>query len=267
MSHRPLSNPDAGKFDNSFDNSFDDASDARRSAWRGFAALCQHALPQSCAFCAAPCGSALVCAACSAALPRIAFACPRCALPAWNGAVCGACLASTPPFAAAYAAIEYAFPFDRLLQSFKYGGRLALADFLAEAICAAVVKRPPNHPMPDAVLALPLAPSRQRARGFDQAAEIARRVARITGIPMATGLRRVRDTPAQAAMPWKDRARNVRGAFVADPSLSGLRIAIVDDVMTTGATLASAASAALRSGALTVEAWAVARTLPPAHPP
>jgi len=267
MSHRPLSNPDAGKFDNSFDNSFDDASDARRSAWRGFAALCQHALPQSCAFCAAPCGSALVCAACSAALPRIAFACPRCALPAWNGAVCGACLASPPPFAAAYAAIEYAFPFDRLLQSFKYGGRLALADFLAEALCAAVVKRPPNHPMPDAVLALPLAPSRQRARGFDQAAEIARRVARITGIPMATGLRRVRDTPAQAAMPWKDRARNVRGAFVADPSLSGLRIAIVDDVMTTGATLASAASAALRSGALTVEAWAVARTLPPAHPP
>jgi predicted amidophosphoribosyltransferase len=92
-------------------------------------------------------------------------------------------------------------------------------------------------------------------------------VARITGIPLSTGLRRARDTPAQAALPWKDRARNVRGAFVADPSLAGKRIAIVDDVMTTGATLASAASAALRAGALSVEAWAVARTLPPAHPP
>jgi len=258
----PLSNPGAEKFDNFIDVS----SDARRVAWRGLAKLCQHALPQSCAFCAAPCGSSLVCATCSNALPRIAFACPRCALPAWNGAVCSACLLIPPPFAAAYAAFEYAFPLDRLLQAFKYGGRLALADFLAEALCAAVAHRPPNHPIPDAVVALPLAPSRQRARGFDQATEIARRVARITGVPMATGLRRARDTPAQAALPWKDRAKNVRGAFVADSSLSGMRIAIVDDVMTTGATLASAASAALLAGALAVEAWAVARTLPPAHP-
>jgi ComF family protein len=271
MSPWPLSNPGAEKFDNSSavaaENPDDVCRGTRRFAWSGLARLCQQALPQSCAFCAAPCGSALVCAACSAALPRIAFACPRCALPAWNGAVCGACLTSPPPFAAAYAAIEYAFPFDRLLHAFKYGGRIALADFLAEALCSAVAHRPPNHPLPDAVVALPLAPSRQRARGFDQAAEITRRVARMTGIPMVAGLRRARDTPAQAALPWKDRARNVRGAFVADPSLSGMRIAIVDDVMTTGATLASAANAALRIGARSVEAWAVARTLPPAHPP
>jgi ComF family protein len=279
MSPWPLSNPAPEKFDNLFENTVDssigslvdDTNDATRnarwSAWRRLARVCQRALPQSCAFCASPCGSSLVCAACSNALPRIAYACPRCALPAWNGAVCGACLISPPPFAAAYTAFEYAFPFDRLLHSFKYGGRLALANFLADALCAAVARRPPNHPLPDAVVALPLAPSRQRARGFDQATEIARRVARITGIPLATGLRRARDTPAQAALPWKDRARNVRGAFVADRSLSGIRIAIVDDVMTTGATLASAASAALRAGAPSVEAWAVARTLPPAHPP
>jgi len=90
-------------------------------------------------------------------------------------------------------------------------------------------------------------------------------VARMTGVPLTTGLRRTRDTPAQAALPWKQRAANVRGAFVADASLAGRHIAIIDDVMTTGATIASAASAVLRAGARGVEAWTVARTLPPAQ--
>jgi len=251
-----LSNFEVGKFDKSRVD--------RSSAWVVLAKLCQRALPQNCAFCAAPCGNLLVCVACQAGLPRIAGACRVCALPVPGGAICGACVARPPPFAAAFAAFAYDFPLDRLLHAFKYGGRLAHAEFFAEALSAAVALRPPDMRWPDALVALPLAPSRQRARGFDQSAEIARRVARRTGVPMMPGLRRTRDTPAQAALPWKDRARNVRGAFAADPSLRGMRIAIVDDVMTTGATLAEAAGAALRAGARGVEAWAVARTLPPA---
>jgi len=259
MSPWSLSNFPSAKFNN-FDG-------PRPSAWHAVAKTCQRALPQSCALCAAPCGSALVCAACCAGLPRIASACPLCALPAPGAAVCGTCLARPPPFAAAFAAFAYAFPLDRLLHAFKYGGRLAHADFFAEALSASVAQRPAGKPWPDALVALPLAPARQRARGFDQAAEIARRVARITGVTMAPGLHRTRDTPAQAALPWKERAKNVRGAFAADSSLGGQRIAIVDDVMTTGATLVSAADAVLRAGALNVEAWAVARTLPPAQLP
>jgi ComF family protein len=259
MSPWTLSNSAAGKFNN-YDR-------PRSSAWLGLVKVCRRALPQSCAFCAAPCGTLLVCAACCAGLPRITSACPLCALPASAGAVCGACLARPPPFAAAFAAFAYAFPLDRLLHAFKYGGRLSHADFFADALSQRVAQRPEGKSLPDVLVALPLAPSRQRARGFDQASEIARRVARITGVPMTTGLRRTRDTPAQAALPWKERAKNVRDAFAADPSLGGTRIAIVDDVMTTGATLASAANAVLRAGALGVEAWAVARTLPPAQPP
>lgn len=233
------------------------------------ARACRAALPQQCAFCLAPCGTLLVCTACCEGLQRIENACPLCALPGPGGprgAPCGACLARPPPFAAAFAAFAYAFPLDRLLQAFKYGGRLAHAEFFATALCAKVAQRPAAMPWPDALVALPLAQSRQRERGFDQAAEIARRVARLTGLPMLSGLRRTRDTPAQAALPWKERARNVRNAFAAGPAFAGRRVAIVDDVMTTGATLASAANALLRAGASGVEAWAVARTLPPAQP-
>ncbi|MEO5766636.1 MAG: phosphoribosyltransferase family protein [Casimicrobiaceae bacterium] len=168
------------------------------------------------------------------------------------------------PFSAAVAAWVYAFPADRLIHAFKYGGQLALAEPLADALCDAVARRAGS--IPDALVALPLAPSRQRERGFNQAGEIARRVAVSIGRPLIAGLARTRDAPPQASLAWSQRARNVRGAFEASACLAGRRVAIVDDVMTTGATLAAAALAARRAGALDVEAWVVARTLPPSTP-
>jgi ComF family protein len=115
--------------------------------------------------------------------------------------------------------------------------------------------------LPDAVVALPLAPARQRARGFNQAAEIARSVARDCALPLAGGLARVRDAPPQAGLQRSARISNLRDAFACDTSLAGRRVALVDDVMTSGATLAAAAQALRRAGAAGVEAWVVARTL------
>jgi ComF family protein len=241
---------------------------APRGLARAAHRLLRLALPQACALCAARAGDALVCGACTAALPRLPPACPVCALPTPGGEVCGACLRHPPPFAATVAPLLYAFPVDRLLQQLKYAGRLAYAEWaaaiLAGRAAVALAARDPVE-RPQRIVALPLAASRQRERGFNQAQEIAARVARRVGLPLARVLERRVQTVPQAALPWSERVGNVRGAFAvrrAD-TLRDARIALVDDVMTTGATLAEAARVLRHAGAAHVECWVVARTLPP----
>jgi len=238
------------------------AFDSVRRSALGAARL---ALPQRCELCAGVSGTALVCGACMRDLPWLPRACPVCALPS-GGSVCGHCLSDPPAFDATIAAFLYAFPIDRLIHSLKYQGRLALAEWCADAILAR--REPANSGVrsrPDRLIALPLAVLRQRERGYNQALEIARVIGARTGIPLLSrGFSRVRATPPQAALPWTERAKNVRGAFACDSDLSGLAIALVDDVMTTGASLAEAAKVLKASGAVSVENWVVARTLPPA---
>ena len=174
---------------------------------------------------------------------------------------CGACLGRPPPFDAAVAAWAYAFPIDRLLHALKYGGSLALAEPFGQALASAAATR--NDCRVDALVPLPLSTARQRERGFNQAYEIARHVAAHLGVPLVRGLARIRDSAPQATLAWDARVRNLRGAFAANVSVRGRHVAIVDDVMTTGATLAAAANALRRAGACRVEAWVVARTPPP----
>ena len=225
------------------------------------------ALPQRCELCAGVSGTELVCNACMADLPWLSSACPVCALPTLGGSVCGQCLNAPPAFDATIAAFSYAFPIDRLIHSFKYQGRLALAEWCADAVLARRERAGAGiASRPQRLIALPLAVERQRERGYNQAQEIARTISARTGIPLLSrALLRVRATPPQAALPWTERAKNVRGAFACDLDLSGLTIAVVDDVMTTGASLAEAAKILKASGAASVENWIVARTLPPAR--
>jgi ComF family protein len=242
----------------------------RVSAWH---ALLRSGLPQRCVLCAGAAGTALVCASCARGLPRLASPCPVCALPSGaaglaggTAATCGACLGHPPPYAATLASFVYAFPVDRLLQALKYGGRVALADYagaeLAATVAAALAADGPGR-RPQVVCAMPLAPARQRERGFNQAQELARHVAAALGLPLAAPLERRRHGDPQAALAWSARVRNVAGAFTCTGDVRGMRIALVDDVMTTGATVAAAATALLDAGAAAVEAWVVARTLPP----
>ena len=166
----------------------------------------------------------------------------------------------SPAFEATEAPFLYAFPLDRLIQAFKYNGNLSLAGWLAGQMIA----NRALAPAADVIVAMPLAPRRQRQRGFNHALEIARSLSRRTGIPVdGGGLRRVRETPAQATLPWIARAINVSGAFAANESFAGKTVIVIDDVMTTGASLNEVARTLKAAGASRVENWLVARTLPP----
>jgi len=214
-------------------------------------------LPQDCVLCQATSGERLLCDACERDLPASRAACPRCALDTTDGAECGACLADPPHFDASRAAFAYSHPADSLVQALKYGGQLALAGFFAQKLQQRV-GRPEGI---DLIVPLPLHPQRLAERGFNQAAEIARALSRAIGVRMDAQLAtRVRDTAPQTSLPWRERAANMRRAFSCERDLSGLRIAVIDDVMTTGATLNEFARTLKKSGAARVENWVVART-------
>jgi len=256
----PLSNANARRFDCFRPLSSVGMTLVRHAALR-MHALARHALPQSCALCAAPAGDALVCWACAAAMPRIDLPCAQCALPSGTGGRCGECLTHRPPFERTLAAFAYAFPVNRLLHRLKYAGALALADWAASAWLDRFAGEIAQGARPDVVLAIPLTATRQRERGFNQAQEIARRIARALAIPMAGDLERVRDTAAQAALPWSVRKTNLRDAFRCTRAVAGKSCALIDDVMTTGATVREAARALRRAGATSVSVWVIARTL------
>jgi len=201
----------------------------------------------------------ILCPACDADLPRLAGTlCPRCALPSPGSAVCGRCLADAPHYDATVAALAYRFPADTLVHSLKFRGQLALAPLMGDLLIDKIRERI------DLVVPVPLSRERLRERGYNQAVEIARHVAKERRVPLElTIMTRERNTQAQADLPWSERARNVRGAFRCERSLDGAAIAVVDDVMTTGATLDELAATLKRAGAARVVNWVVARTFPP----
>jgi ComF family protein len=164
-----------------------------------------------------------------------------------------------PAFDHTIAAFSYNFPLDKLIQALKYRDRLILVNFLAAAVMQRITL------LPDCIVAMPLHPARLRERGFNQSLLLARRIARELHIPLLIDdCERVRNTPPQSALPWKERDKNMRQAFAckADADVRGKHVAIMDDVMTTGASMGELARALKQAGARKVSAWVVARTLP-----
>ena len=199
-----------------------------------------------------------LCAACHAGLPWQGHACSRCALPLPQAEICGQCLqANHPTLDAAHAAFDYAFPLDRLLPRLKFHRDFAAGRVLAQCMA----ERFAALPQPDALVPLPLHRARLRQRGYDQALELARPLAKALALPLRNDLlHRRKATAAQSRLNADARKRNLRGAFAVNAGVPlPAHVVLVDDVMTTGASLHAAAVALRKAGVVRVEAWVCAR--------
>lgn len=220
-------------------------------------------VPSLCAVCRGW-GNQALCSECIARFATPVPRCERCALQVPEGVrLCGACLVDPPAFDGALAGVNYAHPWSTLITQFKFHAALDLSDALSSLLQAA--QHCSHAALPELLLPVPLSPQRLRERGFNQAWELTRRVARALHVPAEPSLLlRVKDTPHQLALPPEERAANVRGVFAIEPlrrtELSGRSVAVVDDVLTTGATFAEIARVLKQAGASRVEAWALART-------
>ncbi len=220
--------------------------------------------PSHCLLCDGPLppGSDL-CPECLAELPFNRQACPRCALPL-RGAehlTCGHCTHHPPPFERSRIPLLYQPPVSQLIGDFKFRQRLHLGRGLSRLFCESL---PSDLTPPDLMVPVPLHPSRLKERGFNQSLELARRIAAEFGLPVdGHRCRRILATAPQSRLDRRARHRNLRAAFTADPGLAGRRIALFDDVVTTGSTVTAATRALLRAGAERVEVWALARTPQP----
>lgn len=217
--------------------------------------------PARCVVCDAAATVGGLCPACIEDLPWLQVACPCCAQPLPSPATtgpCARCQAQPGPLDIVQAAFLYAPPVDRLERRFKFHRDLAAGHALATALAA----RAAGWPRPQALVPLPLQRARLRRRGYDQAWEIGRVLARQLALPCLPGLHRVRATEPQTRLDAAQRRRNLYGAFMACGTLPS-HVALVDDVMTTGATLTAAAEALRAAGVARVDAWVCARVPAP----
>ena len=226
--------------------------------------LLERALDRSLAVCVLCRGSddvhAGICAPCEMELPPIGHACSRCALPLANPTdhQCARCLQKPPPQNHSQTCWYYAYPVAQMVQRFKYRRDLAAGRTLAEL---AAQRLQPGSERPDLLVPIPLHWRKQLSRGYNQAQLIADTLGQQWRIPVDTrALRKVALTDSQQALRRSERLKNLSHSFTAHPRVGGLHIGLVDDVITTGATIEVASRSLLDAGVTRVSVYALART-------
>jgi len=225
-------------------------------------------LPRHCVICGCASSACNLCRPCFAELPRIGQACLQCGLPLSQAheQICKHCLCTPPPWESAIAALLYGFPVDQLVCRFKFGRQLPCGQILSREIALAARKRCTE--LPDCIVPVPLHRSRLVHRAFNQADVLARQVGKALEIPVrGSVLRRRRRTRAHSGLDAGSRRVNIEAAFSC--KIPGYKrvmyrhVVLLDDVMTTGATLAECTHVLLRGGVKRVSVWVAARAPEP----
>jgi len=204
-----------------------------------------------------------ICIDCEQALPWHC-GCNRCGNPLvtteHNETLCKFCLLTPPPYQQLIAAWHYEFPIDTIISQFKFSDQLRWQTFLSHNL-AKCIQSHPSYTPPDLIIPMPLHRKRLRQRGYNQAQLIAKRVAKHLKLPMhPKTCQRHKHTTPQVDLPATKRQHNVKGIFRITKSVNNQTIAIVDDVVTTGSTVASLSQTLLEAGATQVVVWCLAKT-------
>ena len=200
-----------------------------------------------------------LCQGCWAKLPVNEIHCERCALPMAHESLCGHCQRCPPVFDSVIAPLCYQDPIDQMLCALKYHQQLSFARTAAGLITDMV--RESGEPMPDLLIGVPMTHRAVRKRGLNQAVFLARLIGRQLGIPVkSTLIKKLRETDRQSTLNASKRQRNLKGAFHCKGSLEDKHIALVDDILTTGATANEISRVLKVAGANRVDIWVCART-------
>ena len=224
---------------------------------------------QSCILCDEPAEAEMpICVACEAEMPWLGEHCQTCALPLPEaGLTCDGCLLEPPAYEQVAVPWRYDFPVDSLITRFKHNAKWPFGHLLADVLSQYLQHRfDEDLPRPDALLPVPLAAKRLRQRGFNQAAMLARWLSKQLDLPCEeNAVHRIQDTSAQQDLDAKARKRNLRNAFAltSDANVKGRHLALVDDVLTTGATAQALARLLMNAGAARVDVYCLARTPKP----
>lgn len=216
-------------------------------------------LPNPCLLCAAPSGDSMLCLACQADLPQLSTGCLRCATPLKADGICGQCLQKPPPQQQIFCALPYQSPIDDLIAAYKFHQQLALRDFFAEQMAAKLQQR---NDLPALIMPVPLHSRRLRQRGYNQSADLANRLGQLLNIAVDNHhLQRIKATRPQSELPFKARRKNLRGAFSCGDLHGISHVALLDDVYTTGHTVAEAGRCLQKQGVTRLEVWTIARAI------
>jgi ComF family protein len=212
-------------------------------------------------------GDISLCKPCRQDLPRIKSSCTQCGLPfkqKLKGALCGQCQQSLPPIDYLISSLQYAYPVGHLVSRLKFQRDLTVAKIFSHLLLTTLKTHYKEHPIerPDIIIPIPLHKKRIRQRGFNQALEIARPLARALDIPLIiNAVKRIKYTQAQSLLNAKERRKNLHQSFALTQPISAQHIVLIDDVVTTGATVYELATLLKQAGVKKVGVWSVARAI------